>query len=302
MPRKGFGYFNAMKNRNIIKGKPLNFNVGLQKWYVNQLLKLVDDLTKEVFEEIKPLYKEYKEQITFTQDASISSQTRMKINSLRDLFEKKFKDRGKVFAERMVRKTNRYANTTFWAMMNEMFKDKEEVKKAGGFLLKGSLITPEKEEVMKALIYENTSLITNIQTHYFEQITGAVMRSITSGLGVTHIEDELNKYKGMTKRRARNIALDQTRKAYNSINLRNMQDAGIQKVEWIHSGGSQKPRDYHKTRWDGTSGIKDGRPNGLNGFIFSMDRPPVIDLKTDERGYPGQLPYCHCRMAAVVEF
>ena len=70
MPHKGLGWFKYMKQRNIIKGKPLNFNVGLQKWYVKQLLKLVDDLTKEVFEEIKPLYKEYKEQITFTQDSN----------------------------------------------------------------------------------------------------------------------------------------------------------------------------------------------------------------------------------------
>lgn len=291
-----------MKQRNLIKSKPLNFNVGLQKWYVKVLLQLVDDLTLEVYEEIKPLYKEYKDQITFTEDASISSQTRIKINSLRDLFEKKFKDKGRIYAERMVRKTNRYANITFWALMNEMFKSQDEIKSASGYLMKGSAISPEKEEVMKALIYENTSLITNLQTHYFEQITGAVMRSITSGLGVGHIEDELNKYRGMTKRRARNVALDQTRKAYNSINLRNMQDAGVQKAEWIHSGGSQKPRTYHQTRWDGVSGIQDGRPNGLNGFIFRLDRPPVIDLKTGERGFPGQLPYCHCTMGAVVEF
>jgi uncharacterized protein with gpF-like domain len=291
-----------MKQRNILKGKPLNFNVGIQKWYVKELLKLVDDLTQEVYKEIKPLYKEYKEQITFTEDASISSQTRMKLNSLRDMFEKKFKDRGKTFAERMVRKTNRNANKTFWSMMNDMLKSQDKVKKAGGFLMKGSVITPEKEEVIKALVYENTSLITNIQTHYFEQITGVVMRSIENGLGVGHIEEELNKYRGMTKRRARNIALDQTRKAYNSINLRNMQDAGVQKVEWVHSGGSQKPRSYHMTKWDGVSGLKDGKPNGLNGFIYSIDKPPVIDLKTGERGNPGQLPYCHCRMAALVEF
>lgn len=281
-----------MKQRNIIKGKPLNFNVGLQKWYIKELVKLVDSLTTEVYEELKPLYKEYKEQITFTQDASISSQTRIKINSLRDLFEKKFKDRGKTFAERMVRKTNRYANKTFWNMMNDMFKSQDELKKAGGFLMKGSIVSPEKEEAIKALVYENVNLITNLQTHYFEQITGAVMRSIQAGLGVGHIEEELNKYRGMTKRRARNIALDQTRKAYNSINLRNMQDTGIKKAEWIHSGGSQKPRSYHMTKWDGVSGTKDGKPNGLNGFIFPLDRPPVIDLKTGERGYPGQAVNC----------
>lgn len=285
-----------MKQRNILKGKPLNFNVGLQKWYVKELIKLVDDLTQEVYEQIKPLYKEYKYQVTF--DASISSQARIALNSLREIFEKKFKDRGKKFAERMVRKTNRYANNIFWTMMKNLLKD----DKPEGFVLKGSIVTPEKEEVIKALVYENVSLITNLQTHYFEQITGAVMRSIENGLGVGHIEDELSKYRGMTKRRARNIALDQTRKAYNSINLRNMQDAGVQKAEWVHSGGSQKPRTYHQTRWDGVSGTKDGKPNGLNGFIFSLSNPPVIDKKTGERGFPGQLPYCHCRMAAVVEF
>ncbi len=291
-----------MEQRNIIKGKRLNINVGIQKWYVKELTKLVDDLTREVYKEIKPLYKEYKDQITFTEDASISSQTRIKINSLRDMFEKKFKDRGKTFAERMVRKTNRQANKTFWQMMNDMFKSQDEIRQAGGFLMKGSAISPEKEEVIKALIYENTSLITNIQTHYFEQITGAVMRSITSGLGVVHIEEELRKYRGMTKRRARNIALDQTRKAYNSINLRNMQDVGIKKAEWMHSGGSQKPRTYHMTKWDGVSGIEDGKPNGLDGFIFQLDKPPVIDLKTGYRGYPGDAPYCRCTMRAVVEF
>lgn len=279
--------------KNIIKGKPLNFNVGLQKWYVKQLLKMVDDLTKEVYNEIKPLYKEYKEQITFTQDASISSQTRIKLNSLRDLFEKKFKERGKTYAERMVRKTNRYANTTFWAMMNEMFKSKDELKQAGGFLMKGSAISPEKEEVMKALIYENSSLITNIQTHYFEQITGAIMRSITSGYGVGHIEEELNKYRGMTKRRARNIALDQTRKAYNSINFRNMQEAGIKKFEWLHSGGSQKPRTYHMENY----------PKGLNHGIFDVDKgAPNESGKSPDYIYPGQEPNCHCRAVAVVEF
>lgn len=278
-----------MKDRNIIKGQPLNFNAGIEKWYIKELVKLVDDLTKEVIKEIKPLYKEYKDQITFTQDASISSQMRMTLNKLREIFEKKFNDRGKKLAERMARKTNRYANTTFLQMMNKMFKGEEEIKKTGGFVMSGSIITPEKEEVMKALIYENTTLITNIQTRYFEQITGAVMRSITNGLGVGHIEEELNKYRGMTKRRARNIALDQTRKAYNSINMRNMQDAGIKRFEWVHSGGSQRPRKYHK--------------DVLNGQVFDLDRgapnesgqePPFI--------YPGQLPYCRCRMAAVVEF
>ena len=49
-----------MNQRNMIKGKPLNFNVDLQKWCVKKLLKLIDDLTSEVYEVIKPLYTDLK--------------------------------------------------------------------------------------------------------------------------------------------------------------------------------------------------------------------------------------------------
>ena len=107
-----------MNDRNVIKGKPLNFNVGIQRWYVKELANLVDELTKDVYREIKPLYKEYKEQITL--DASITSQARITLNKLREFFEKKFNDKGKKLAEKMAKKTNRYANTTFLQMMNNV--------------------------------------------------------------------------------------------------------------------------------------------------------------------------------------
>jgi SPP1 gp7 family putative phage head morphogenesis protein len=273
-----------MKKRNTITGQPLNFNAGIQKWYEKQLLKLVDELTKDVLNEIRPLYKEYKEQITF--DASISSQARMTINSLRKLFEKKFKDKGKKFAESMVRKTNRYATNMFKQVMASLF-DKEKVKETG-FTMAGSIVSPEKEEVVKALVFENVSLIKSINDRYFEQITGAVMRSIENGDGLTSLTEEIMKYNGMNKRRARLIALDQTRKAYNSINLRNMQETGVKKFKWIHSGGSKEPRLYHR--------------DVLNGQIFDIDTGAPNDADNPEYIYPGQLPYCRCRMAPVIEF
>lgn len=273
-----------MKKRSTIKGEPLNFNVGIQRWYEKQLLKLVDELTKEVLEEIKPLYKEYKYQITF--DASISSQARMTINSLRKFFEKKFKEKGKKFAESMVKKTNRYATSMFKQVMTALF-NKEKIEQAG-FSMSGSIVSSEKEEVIKALVFENVSLIKSIQDRYFEQITGAVMRSIENGDGVTTLTEEIMKYNGQNKRRARLIALDQTRKAYNSINLRNMQDTGVKRFEWVHSGGSKEPRKYHR--------------DVLNGQIFDIDKGAPNDADIPPYIYPGQLPYCRCRMAPVIEF
>ena len=60
----------------------------------------------------------------------------------------------------------------------------------------------------------------------------------------------------------------------------------------MHTGGSVHPREYHLRN----------APSGLNGGIFDLDNPPVIDLRTGERGFPGQLPYCRCTMCAVVEW
>lgn len=290
--------------KTIIKGQPLNFNVGIKRWYIKELLKLVDKLTDSVLKEISPLFREYKDQITFSQDASvqsqpsISSQARIRLNALRKEYEKRFNKQGTILAKKMLKKTNRYSKTAFWSSIQAMVN-----KEAGQstFTMSGSIISPEKEEAVKALLFDNVSYITSIQSEYFKQITGAVSRSIQAGLGITHIEKELMKYKGMTKRRARNIAEDQTRKAYNSINLRNMQETGVQEAEWLHSGGSQSPRNYHKTRWDGKSGLNGDKPNGLNGYIFRIDRGAPAE---DGNGYiyPGQEPYCHCRMRPIIKF
>jgi SPP1 gp7 family putative phage head morphogenesis protein len=93
---------------------------------------------------------------------------------------------------------------------------------------------------------------------------------------------------GEAKRHAKNVALDQTRKAYMSINTERMRDVGVSKFEWIHTGGSQDPRQYHKTV--------------LNGNVYDINDPPVIDQRTGERGLPGLLPFCRCTMRPVVTF
>ena len=55
------------------------------------------------------------------------------------------------------------------------------------------------------------------------------------------------------------------------------------------------------TKWDGHTGKRNGKPNGLNGYIFDLSKPPVIDKKTSERGYPAQLVNCKCYLVPVVK-
>jgi hypothetical protein len=74
------------------------------------------------------------------------------------------------------------------------------------------------------------------------------------------------------------IARDQVRKVTTAINVERAKSAGITKFRWRHSGGGSEPRQDHVD---------------MDGMIFSYDDPPVIDERTGERGYPGQLINCH---------
>ena len=266
--------------RQIISDR-LNCNAGIAAWYKRELLKLTKAMTSECKRVIEDIYKKGYANISL--DESLSSQARIALNALQKKYGDKFSQKAKILVESLLNKSNRYANWQFNKQLKDMLGDK-----AKGFSLSGSAISPEKSEIMKAVLFDNTSLIKSIPSEYFKSITGAVARSIESGKGIKWLTQELTLYGAKSGRKTELMALDQTRKAYTSINLRNFKEAGIKKFKWLHSGGSRDPREYHK--------------NVLNGKIFDIDDPPVIDIRTGERGYPGQLPNCRCVMCAVLDF
>src|SRR5262249_44803197 len=123
--------------------------------------------------------------------------------------------------------------------------------------------------------------------HYLNGVQQAVMRSITTGNGLKDLVPFLQKHRGITLRRARIIAEDQTRKAFSNISRIRMERVGIKEFEWLHSRGSLHPRKLHID---------------YSGKTFSFENPPIIEERTGERGFPGQAINCKCRMRPVVRF
>ena len=103
---------------------------------------------------------------------------------------------------------------------------------------------------------------------------------------------------GVDYDRAQMIADDQLNKASERFLVEKWKGQGCKLVKWVHKGETN-PRVYHLRKWNRVSGKRNGRPNGLNGYVFPIDRPPIIDLKTKERGYPGQMINCRCRLEPV---
>lgn len=279
-----------VKNRNtVLKGNRLAYNAALQEQYVQALEQLVFKMARETKRQLFKLFNkgfsddffENQERLE-AMDASISSQARILLNSLSNTFQKLFDIKASSLAKTMVERTTRTSATTV----------KESLKKlSGGLTLNTSIVSKGEEEISTALINENVSLIKSIQEQYLKDVTGSVMRSITTGRGLADLVPDLEKYEGVTKRRAKNIALDQTRKAYNSINRQKLLKNGIKEFEWGHSRGGLHPRESH---------IK------ISGKRFSFENiekeQAALGVPEADRGLPGEPINCKCYMRPIIVF
>lgn len=261
-----------------VRGNTLAYNAAVQDRYVQALNRLVVQMTRQTNRELKRFFEAPDQRAFFGQDASTASQARILTNAIQKKFEQLFNKKAKGLAESMVGQADKASSASLYSSLKEM---------SGGLSMKTTILTGPLLDVTTAAIAENVALIRSIPAQYMTQVQGSVMRSITTGNGMQDLVPALAKHEGVTVRRARNIAIDQTRKAYNTINKGRMEKLGVNQFEWIHSGGGQKPRQHHID---------------LSGQIYSFDDLPVIDENTGERGIPGQLINCGCTMRPVIKF
>lgn len=260
------------------RGEVIQHNAAVSVRYVGALSSLTAQMTAQVRREIEKLFKTDAAAAHFGEDATIASQSRILMSSLSDRFNALFAKKAKPLAESMVRDAERSGKTALHSSLQKL---------SGGMSLKTSVVDLTLQNIYKASIAENVSLIKSIASEYLQKVEGAVMRSITTGNGLQDLIPALEQYEGQTHRRAKNIALDQTRKVYNSINRGRMEALGVRKFMWHHSGGGAHPRQDHQD---------------MDGEIYSFDKLPVIDPRTGERGIPGQATNCRCTMSPVFDF
>ena len=278
LTRKREAWAASRREAPILKGTPLQHNAAVSARYAGAMSALTAQMTAQVKREILRLFKTDAAAAHFGQDATIASQSRILMAELGTRFSALFAKRARPLAEGMVKSANKASSPALHSSLQAL---------SGGMSLKTSVMNSPLQEIYKASVAENVSLIKSIASEYLQKVEGAVMRSITTGNGLQDLVPALEQYEGQTHRRAKNIALDQTRKAYNSINRGRMEALGVKKFMWHHSGGGAHPREDHVE---------------MDGEIYRFDDLPVIDQRTGERGIPGQAPNCRCTMSPVMEF
>lgn len=132
--------------------------------------------------------------------------------------------------------------------------------------------------VLQATYAENVSLIKSIPAQMHDKVQGIVMRGVQTGNDQHHIVTELQKQFGVSERRARFIARDQTQKANSAVAMARSEEAGIEYGFWMHRSGSKKPRKTHIA---------------MNGKRFKLSEG-LYDSAVKRNVKPGIEPGCLC--------
>lgn len=259
-----------------LKGDPLRYPVAPAVRYEKALDVLIREMRADYQREVLKLWRQSDSQVTA--DSNIGSQMRILFNDLGRRWSKRFADRSTAIAEGMIKSVDR----------DSKGKLKESLRKiSGGLAIRVPDMPGPMAEVMRATLYENVSLIKNIQSQYAERLEGVVYRSIQGGgRGAADIYDEMIKAGGITERRAHTISTDQVRKATTAFNAERAKSVGIKKMIWRHSGGSAEPRRSHVD---------------FDGREFDLNDPPAIGAN-GEKVLPGQEINCRCTMSPVISF
>lgn len=194
------------------------------------------------------------------------------------------------FADRVVK----YTMTAFRRSVNGLERE--------GALHVDAIRNPKAARAVARIVKENVRLIRSIPRQYLSKVNTAILSYNEGNLTSAKFEERMEELELQVFGRLRLIARDQNDKATEGLMILRMEVNGLHLVKWCHTHLPEKqPREYHMRKWDGHTGKRNGRPNGLNGYIFDISKPPVIDLKTGERGYPAQLINCRCYLVPVSE-
>jgi len=156
------------------------------------------------------------------------------------------------------------------------------------YQIQSTLQTPRMRALVEAATEASVGLITRIPQRFLGDVQTQVMNAVTTGSGLDKLVPYLTKrYKG-DARHAHLVALDQIRKVSESVNATRLQSLGVEEFVWIATSGERYPRKLHHEH--------------LNGRTFRYDDPPVIQVKPEVRGKPGDLPFCRCRARPVLNF
>lgn len=269
-----------MKKPDRVEGGALRVAASIQSDYAASVTALMRRMHTDLMAGIKALHQAYGQDDGLPEGGSMAPQARILINALLNKYTPLFRKLAKRATDRMMGRVLKNSSATLRMSLREIGEH---------LAFKTDFMDDRLRDITMACTEEAANLIRTIPQNYLSDVQGAVMRSISEGRGIADLVPYLNqRYQGNLKK-ARSVAFDQTRKAYNNITAARSQAIGMQEFEWIHSGGGKEPRKDHMA---------------MHGKVYRFDDPPVVAVMygREVKGLPGTAINCRCVMKPIVNF
>lgn len=222
------------KKREKIGG-PLNPNAGLRVWYRKRLEAMIDAMHRSVMKWVIAAYNANEPAISeLAADATPSAEIKKLIDKLTDRWFRQFDKGAKELADYFALAANKRTDAALQSILER-----------AGFSIGKFKMTPAQRDVIEAAVNENVGLIKSIPEQYLKNVEGDVMRAVQVGGATGDLAKKLEANYGVSMRRAKFIARDQTAKATSVMGRARYLELGVEKAIWRHSRAGKVPRKSH---------------------------------------------------------
>lgn len=267
-----------MSEKKQIQIKPVKPNKTEALDYYTTLEKEIKKMNNEVINLTKADYKKTNNILQGNDskirvnDFSVVLSFSKSINKIMDKYLKKFSYLSSVLSPSYINKISKYTTKKL---------DNNIESKIGK--VKVNEDTVQLMEMKQLQINENVQLIKSIPQKYFDKVNFSINEALLKGRDLNYLTNQLQECGDITRKRAKNISIDQLNKATNLINNERLKQYGITKAKWQHSGASKQPRPDHVA---------------ATGKVYDINDGCKISGKYIQ---PGQLVNCKCISVPIIE-
>lgn len=204
--------------------------IGIQ--YNARLQRLVKQVKADISKEIMPLVRQLAPEYTQDAVATTDAWSDLITNAMNFLFAKWGSERVSAGAQRIASEF----------VQASVKKSERDMKKSVGIdVFSGS---KTMQDYLHASAQQNAKLIKSIPAKYLEEVQTLVMANMRAGMRPGYIEKALTEQYGITQRRAKFIAVDQTGKINGELAEKQQRAAGFEFFEWVDADDG-RVRDRH---------------------------------------------------------
>lgn len=236
----------------------------LEKDYYKRLKDLSTQINKSVLWWAMSRYNK-------TFDKNVAKQLSFEFNELLNEWDKKTEAIADFMARKMAKNIEKYVNLKFTAQ-NKDFNINVRTK-----AIKNQL---------QAIYEKNYGLIKSIPSEIIERYRSAFLNNIGS-FDREAIYKQAKTFQGISNRRAKTIARDQTQKAVSGYTQARAQQLGFEYYQWVTAGDERVST--------GKGGHK-----VLNGRIYKYSEPSAIIDSYGNKGHPSTRVNCRCTQVSVI--